>query len=103
MEILSLEQRASRWGPTAPIATRHSPKHTRKVDIRLPEKGNSKSRGARPVYKQVDSDQEVVHKDLSLSETHSSPPASKTREDGEQDEIQGYLAHKKHSPPETLQ
>jgi hypothetical protein len=44
----------------------------RKVDIRLPGKGNSNSRGARPVYKnhfddEVDSDQLVVNKALSLS------------------------------------
>jgi len=44
----------------------------RKVDVKLPGKGNSNSRGARPVYKNhfddsVDSDQEVDNKDLSLS------------------------------------
>ena len=38
-------------------------------DIRLPGKGNSKSRGARPVYYQVDSDHEVVNRDLSPSES----------------------------------
>jgi len=44
----------------------------RKVDIRLPGKGNSNSHGARPVYlkhldDEVDSDQEVVNGELSLS------------------------------------
>ena len=44
---------------------------TRKVDIKLPEKGNSNFHGARPVYKNhpddsVDSDQWVVNKELSL-------------------------------------
>jgi len=43
-----------------------------KVDVRLPGKGNSNSHGARPVHLNhhddlVDSDQEVVNKELSLS------------------------------------
>ena len=45
----------------------------RKVDIRLPGKGNSNSHGARPVYQNllddyVDLDQQVVNKELSLLE-----------------------------------
>ena len=46
--------------------------YERAVDIRLPGKGNSNSHGARPVHKnhlddQVDSDQQVVNNELSLS------------------------------------
>ena len=44
---------------------------TRKVDARLPGKGNSNSHGARPVHliitMIVDSDQWVVNKELSLA------------------------------------
>ena len=47
-------------------------KGTRKVDVRLPEKGNSNSYGARPIYSKhlddkVDSYQYVFNKTLSLS------------------------------------
>ena len=43
-------------------------RHFRKVDVRLPEKGNSDSHGAKPVYLThlddcVDSDQQLVNKD----------------------------------------
>ena len=46
---------------------------SRKVNIRLPEKGNSNSHGARPVYQkhlrhdEVVPDQKVVNKEFSLS------------------------------------
>ena len=61
------------------------PRSSRKVDVRLPEKGNSNSHGARPVHLNhhddlVDSDQLVDNKDLSL-----------------------YLAHEEAHPPSTLQ
>ena len=40
---------------------------TRKVDTRLPGKGNSNSHGARPVHlNYLDLDQEVINKELSL-------------------------------------
>ena len=47
-------------------------KRPRKVDARLPGTGNSNSHGARPVHfdhldDQVDSDQQVINKELSLS------------------------------------
>ena len=49
----------------------------RKVDIRLPEKRNSNSHGARPFYYNhlddpVDSDQQVVNKNLSLPQDNGS-------------------------------
>ena len=63
------------WGPfrTPPPREggREGGRGTRKVDIRLPGEGNLNFHGARPVYlnhldDEVDSDQQVVNKELSL-------------------------------------
>ena len=65
----------------------------RKVDIRLPGKGSSNSHGARPVpliIMMINSDQEVVNKELSPSgtrEVHQSASTSRGRWS-----IQGSLA-----------
>ena len=47
----NIEDSASRPAPVQVVPPESDEtKGTRKVDIRLPGKGNSKSRGARPVY-----------------------------------------------------
>ena len=55
-----------------------SPSCPKNVNIRLPGEGNSNSHGARPVHQkhiddQMDSDQWVVNKELSLRPAHLAP------------------------------
>ena len=54
-----------------PIALCH--RHARKVDVRLPEEGDSNSHGARPVHLIITMMQWVVNIELSLYAMHIVP------------------------------
>ena len=94
--------RESRWGQGLGFRV------TRKVDVRLPGKGDSNCHGARPVHRIITMIHWIRTRRLSIKNSLSLPfslppslplflPQSRPPT------LQGYIAHKRHPPRRTLQ